>query len=110
VSDDVRPPPRPAGHRKNCACAGGVGGTGFRAGAPTVAEVLGGACLVAWSLVISAARLSTLCRTTARPREIATSGSRETLAAGACAACAAGGANQPRRGDKFAIACLPASP
>src|SRR6266436_5599950 len=57
---------------------GGVSGAGLRAGTAAGdgggAEVLSGApCAAACSLVISAASLSTLCRTTARPRDIATS-------------------------------------
>src|ERR1700719_3962239 len=70
------PPTRSEDQRTDGARDGG--GTGLRAGTPAGdgggAEVLSRApCWVACSLVTSAASLSTLCRTTARPRDIAAS-------------------------------------
>src|SRR6266446_10048362 len=100
----------PADQRAGGARTGGGGcDTGLRPGATAGeggdAEVLSTVpCWIAWSLVISAASLSTSCRIPASPREIATSCSGEVPAG------AGGGASQPRCGDQLAIVSLAAPP
>src|SRR5262249_9734586 len=100
---------------------GDAGGADLRAGAPTAGagrvEVLltrtSGprvSCLGACSLAISAASLSTLCRTAARPRDIATTWSGEAAADAACTTGAARGANHSSCGDRSAMIPLVASP
>jgi hypothetical protein len=86
--------------------AGGGGwDASLRAGAGGDVEVLSSApCWIAWSLVMSAASLSTFCRIPARLRDTATSCSGEGLAG------AGGGASQPRCGDQAAIVCRAAPP
>ena len=88
---------------------GGDCGTGLRTGAAAGeggdAEVLSTApCWIAWSLVISAASLSTSCRIAAIPRDIATSCSGEAPEGGG------GGARKPRCGDQLAITSLAVAP
>jgi len=58
----------------------------------------------AWSLLISVASLSRLCRAATRASDVALNCSREVPAG------AAAGANQPRCGDQPAIAFLAAPP
>ena len=78
VTGAARPRDRSKDQRTGAARAGGVCGAGLRAGTPAGdgggAEVLSRApCWVDCSLAISAASLSMLCRTTARPRDTAAS-------------------------------------
>ena len=77
------------------------GATAGEAGGAVLSTV---PCWIAWSFVISVASLSTSCRITASPRDIATSCSGEVPAG------AGGGASQPRCGAQLAIVPLAAPP